>query len=71
MTDQELMGMAIEERNALLDELAYEAYEDQQARLEREAEQRNEFRLAFPNDGWYAGSPEDQYERFLDSMNLI
>lgn len=69
--DADLMTMSIEERNAIIDRFNREMDEFEnwaQARAEVEAEQRNEHRLAFPDDGRYAGSEEDARDRWLDSL---
>lgn len=68
--DTDLMEMSIEQRNGHLDEFAANmAWLDEvQAKAEVDAERRNEFALAFPGDGFYAGSEEEARDRWLDSL---
>lgn len=67
MTDAELAALPIPARNALLDQLEYEAAEHQ-ARLDAEAEAATERWFETRGGFGYAGSPEEQRDRWLESL---
>ena len=68
MTDKELMAMAIEERNAWLDEygLEFSRWEAETERLAELAVER--YFEEGPHGGWYAGSMEEARDRYYDSL---
>lgn len=67
MTDEQLRDLPIELRNRYLDALAEEA-EEQQARLDWEAERRTERWYEERGGSTYAGSFEEQQDRYLDGL---
>lgn len=65
LTDAALAALSIPARNALLDQLALDAYDEAQALAEIAAESAW---LRAAEAGTYAGSLEEAEDRWLDSL---